>query len=120
VTLDIRLTAQDNASLAYDQAKKSEGKMKGAQLQIDKTKAKLEKLEVSIAEPEVKRVRVKTRKKRWYEKFRWFTSSEGYLVIGGRDVKSNENIAKRQMGANDIFFHASIHGAPYIITHSLQ
>jgi len=115
VTLDIRLTAQDNASLAYDQAKKSEGKMKGAQLQIDKTKAKLEKLEVSIAEPEVKRVRVKTRKKRWYEKFRWFTSSEGYLVIGGRDVKSNENIAKRQMGANDIFFHASIHGAPYII-----
>ncbi len=115
VTLDIRLTAQDNASLAYDQAKKSEGKMKGAQLQIDKTKAKLEKLEVSIAEPEVKRVRVKTRKKRWYEKFRWFTSSEGYLVIGGRDVKSNENIAKRQMGANDIFFHAAIHGAPYAI-----
>ncbi|MHA1862590.1 MAG: ribosome rescue protein RqcH [Candidatus Thorarchaeota archaeon] len=115
VTLDIRLTAQDNASLAYDHAKKSEGKMKGAQLQIDKTKAKLEKLEVSIAEPEVKRVRVKTRKKRWYEKFRWFISSEGYLVIGGRDVKSNENIAKRQMSANDIFFHASIHGAPYAI-----
>ena len=115
VTLDIRLTAQDNAARAYDQAKKSEGKIKGAQMQIERTQAKLEKLEVSIAEPEIKRASVKIRKKRWYEKFRWFTSSEGYLIIGGRDVKSNEDIAKRQMSANDIFLHASIHGAPYTL-----
>jgi len=115
IPLDIRLTAQDNAARAYDQAKKSEGKIKGAQIQIERTKAKLEKLEVSIAEPEVKRGPVRIRKKRWYEKFRWFISSEGYLVLGGRDVKSNENIAKRQMGPNDIFLHASIHGAPYTL-----
>jgi predicted ribosome quality control (RQC) complex YloA/Tae2 family protein len=115
VTLDIRLTAQDNAAQAYDLAKKSEGKIKGAQIQIDRTKAKLEKLEVSIPEPETKRVAVKIRKKRWYEKFRWFTSSEGYLILGGRDVKTNENLAKRQMNANDIFLHAAIHGAPYTL-----
>jgi len=115
VTLDIRLTAQDNASRAYDQAKKSEAKINGAQIQIERTKAKLEKLEVSIAEPIAKKVRVKTRKKRWYEKFRWFTSSEGYLILGGRDIKSNENIAKRQMSANDIFLHASVHGAPFTL-----
>lgn len=115
VTLDIRLTAQDNAARAYDLAKKSEGKIQGAQIQIDRTKAKLEKLEDSIMEPEEKRVRVKIRKKRWYEKFRWFTSSEGYLVLGGRDVKTNENLAKRQMSANDIFLHATIHGAPYTL-----
>jgi len=115
VTLDIRLTAQDNAGRMYDMAKKSEGKIKGAQIQIDRTKAKLEKLEGSIIEPEVKRARVKIRKKRWYEKFRWFTSSEGYLILGGRDVKMNEEIAKRQMSPNDIFLHATIHGAPYTI-----
>ncbi len=115
VTLDIRLTAQDNAARAYDIAKKSEGKIKGAQMQIDRTKSKLEKLEVSISEPEIKRAPVKIRQKRWYEKFRWFTSSEGYLVLGGRDVKTNENLAKRQMSANDIFLHASIHGAPYTV-----
>ncbi|TFH09659.1 MAG: DUF814 domain-containing protein [Candidatus Thorarchaeota archaeon] len=115
VILDIRLTAQDNAAFAYDQAKKSEGKVKGAQIQIERTQEKLEKLEVSIAEPEIKRASVKIRKKRWDEKFRWFTSSEGYLIIGGRDIKSNEDIAKRQMSANDIFLHASIHGAPYTL-----
>jgi hypothetical protein len=35
--------------------------------------------------------------------------------LGGRDVKSNESLAKRQMGANDVFLHASLHGAPYTI-----
>ncbi|MHA2359475.1 MAG: ribosome rescue protein RqcH, partial [Candidatus Thorarchaeota archaeon] len=115
ITLDIRLSAQDNASLAYDQAKKSESKVEGAKKQIEKTKEKLEKVDVRVSEPETKRVRVKTRKKRWYEKFRWFISSEGFLVLGGRDVKSNESLAKRQMGANDVFLHAAIHGAPYTV-----
>ena len=115
VTLDIRASAQDNASLAYDQAKKSESKIQGARKQIEKTKEKLQKLEVKVSEPETKKAPVKTRKKRWYEKFRWFISSEGFLVLGGRDVKSNENLAKRQMGANDVFLHAALHGAPYTI-----
>ena len=115
VTLDIRLSAQDNASMAYDQAKKSESKVEGAKKQIEKTKEKLEKLDVIVSEPKTKRIRVKTRKKRWYEKFRWFISSEGFLVLGGRDVKSNENLAKRQMGPNDVFLHAALHGAPYTV-----
>jgi predicted ribosome quality control (RQC) complex YloA/Tae2 family protein len=115
VDLDIRLTAQDNASKAYDQAKKAESKVNGARMQIEKTKAKMERLEANMVEPETKTVRVKTRKKRWYEKFRWFISSEGFLVIGGRDAKSNESLAKHQMSPNDIFLHASIHGAPYTL-----
>ncbi|MBN2230832.1 MAG: DUF814 domain-containing protein [Candidatus Thorarchaeota archaeon] len=115
VILDVRLTAQDNASLAYDQAKKAESKINGAKTQIDKTKAKLAKLESIIAEPETKKVAIKKRTKKWYEKYRWFISSEGYLVIGGRDAKSNETLAKRQMSANDIFLHATIHGAPYTV-----
>jgi len=115
VTLDIRLSAQDNASMAYDQAKKSESKVEGAKKQIEKTKEKLDKIEVSASEPKTTRIRVKTRKKRWYEKFRWFISSEGFLVLGGRDVKSNENLAKRQMGPNDVFLHAALHGAPYTV-----
>jgi len=115
VNLDIRLTAQDNASTAYDQAKKAESKVNGARMQIEKTRVKMERLEVSLVEPETKRVRIKTRKKRWYEKFRWFISSEGFLVLGGRDAKSNESLAKHQMSLNDVFLHASIHGAPYTL-----
>ncbi len=116
VGLDIRKSAQDNASLAYEQAKKAESKTKGALRQIEKTKVKLQELEKIKVEPEVRKVKpVKLRKKRWYEKFRWFISSEGFLVIGGRDAKTNERLAKRQMSPNDVFLHASVHGAPYVI-----
>jgi predicted ribosome quality control (RQC) complex YloA/Tae2 family protein len=116
VSLDVRMSPQDNATAAYDQAKKSEAKAKGAQKQIEHTKEKLETLEASSVEPETKAPRIfKIRKKHWYEKFRWFLSSEGHLVLGGRDVKTNERLAKRQMGANDVFLHASLHGAPYTI-----
>jgi predicted ribosome quality control (RQC) complex YloA/Tae2 family protein len=115
VTLDIRLTTQDNASLAYEQAKKAESKVEGAKKQISKTQEKLEKLGELVLEPEIRKAPIKMRKKRWYEKYRWFISSEGFLVLGGRDVKSNETLAKRHMAANDIFLHAAIHGAPYTI-----
>jgi predicted ribosome quality control (RQC) complex YloA/Tae2 family protein len=115
VRLDIRLSAQDNANKAYEQAKKTKSKVAGAKKQIEKTKAKLDDLDASKIEtnPDVKPVKI--RKKHWYEKFRWFTSSEGFLVLGGRDVKSNERLAKRQLGPNDVFLHASVHGAPYVI-----
>ena len=115
VTLDIRLATQDNASLAYEQAKKAESKVEGAKKQISKTQEKLEKLGELVLEPEIRKAPIKMRKKRWYEKYRWFISSEGFLVLGGRDVKSNETLAKRHMAANDIFLHAAIHGAPYTI-----
>ncbi|MDF1540358.1 MAG: ribosome rescue protein RqcH [Candidatus Thorarchaeota archaeon] len=115
VSLDIRLNAQDNASKSYDVAKKSRAKIKGAEAQIAKTREKLDKLEASFVEPTAKKTPIKYRQKRWYEKFRWFYSTEGFLVLGGRDAKTNEQLAKRQMNANDVFLHASVHGAPYVV-----
>ena len=115
VKLDIRKTTQDNASKAYDQAKKSESKIEGATKQIEKTRDKLKKIDEMVFEPDTEAKAMKIRKKRWYEKYRWFISSEGFLVLGGRDTRTNERLAKRQMGPNDVFLHASIHGAPYVI-----
>ena len=115
VKLDIRKTTQDNASTAYEQAKKSESKIIGATKQIEKTRDKLKKIDEMVFDTETEVKAVKIRKKRWYEKYRWFISSEGFLVLGGRDTRTNERLAKRQMGPNDVFLHASVHGAPYVI-----
>jgi predicted ribosome quality control (RQC) complex YloA/Tae2 family protein len=120
VTLDIRLSAQDNASLAYDNSKKAKRKTEGARQQIEKTRIKLERITVDEMDVQDEPRPMKVRKKRWYEKFRWFISSEGLLVLGGRDAKSNERLAKRHLGANDVFFHASLHGAPYVIVKVLD
>jgi hypothetical protein len=54
-------------------------------------------------------------KRRWYEKFRWTHSQDGFLLLGGRDATTNELLIKRHTSSNDLIFHADIVGAPFVI-----
>ena len=100
----------DNAKTQYEKAKKAKGKLEGMEKAIADTKKKIENSEVRTA-PKPK-IRVKKERK-WFEKFRWFTSSDGFLVIGGRDATSNEVLIKKHTQDNDIVLHANIQGAPF-------
>ena len=51
----------------------------------------------------------------WFEKFVYFISSEGYLVLGGRDAQQNEILYKKYLKKGDIFIHADLHGAASVI-----
>lgn len=51
----------------------------------------------------------------WYEQFRWFRTSDGFLVIGGRNADQNEDLVKKYMEPGDRFFHAQAHGGPVTI-----
>jgi predicted ribosome quality control (RQC) complex YloA/Tae2 family protein len=51
----------------------------------------------------------------WYEEFRWFHTSDDFLVIGGRDADQNEAIVKKYLDSNDLFFHAQAHGGPVTV-----
>jgi hypothetical protein len=79
---------------------------------------KLKEVEKIIEEEMKKELAVKKlkkRKKKWFEKFRWFISSEGFLVIGGRDATTNEIVVRKHMEEDDLYCHADVHGAPHII-----
>jgi len=45
----------------------------------------------------------------------WFHSSNGFLIIGGRDATSNEVIFKTHMQSEDLVFHTNIPGSPLVI-----
>lgn len=47
----------------------------------------------------------------WFEKFDWCISSEGYLILSGRDAQQNEILFKRYLRPTDIYVHADISGA---------
>jgi len=51
----------------------------------------------------------------WFERFRWFRTSTGYLVIGGRNADQNEELVKKYMGKHDRFFHTQAHGGPVTV-----
>ncbi|KAM7209647.1 protein of unknown function (DUF3441) domain containing protein [Naviculisporaceae sp. PSN 640] len=55
------------------------------------------------------------RKPMWFEKFIWFISSDGYLVLGGRDAQQNEMLYKRYLRKGDVYVHADLHGASSVI-----
>ena len=114
LNIDPKLTIPENAENYYEKAKKAKRKTKGAEIAIENTKKQLEdikaKKDVAMENISVPKKRVKKNLK-WYEKLRWFLSSDGFLVIGGRDANSNESVVKKYLEPNDIYLHADIHGA---------
>ncbi|MBE6495566.1 MAG: fibronectin-binding domain-containing protein [Methanobrevibacter thaueri] len=112
--IDPKLTIAENAENYYEKAKKAKRKTKGALIAIENTKKQLEdiraKKDIAMENIAVPKKRVKKNLK-WYEKLRWFISSNNILVVGGRDANSNENIVKKYLEPNDIYLHADIHGA---------
>jgi predicted ribosome quality control (RQC) complex YloA/Tae2 family protein len=116
--LDLSLSASKNADQYYSRSKKAREKLKGARGAAEITKVRIKdyiKKGKSPSEEGEKISAKKKVKKRWYERFRWFFSSDGFLVIAGRDATSNETVVKRHMEKGDIFVHADIHGAPTVI-----
>jgi predicted ribosome quality control (RQC) complex YloA/Tae2 family protein len=120
--LDLSMRASKNADYYYSKSKKAREKLKGARSAAEKTKLQI-KAYVTKGKQKARReegvpVKKIARKIRWYERFRWFRSSDAFLVIGGRDASSNETIVKRHMEKGDIFVHADIHGAPAVVIKS--
>ena len=116
IHLKLNRSIGENANMIYSKGKKAEQKIKGTIEAIKNTKDKINKLEKSKSSIEERVLTlVKKRKRAWYEKFRWFVSSDGYLVIGGRDAPSNESIFKRYLDPDDLVFHTNYPGSPLAV-----
>ena len=121
IMIDATSPIPENAEVYYEKAKKAKRKINGVNIAIEKTKKEIKKAK-NKKEIEMERVtlpekRVKKELK-WFEKFRWFLSSDNLLVIGGRDANTNEIIVKKYMENNDIYLHSDIHGAPSVVIKS--
>jgi predicted ribosome quality control (RQC) complex YloA/Tae2 family protein len=118
LTLDVRLSATENANQLFQRSKQLEKKVKGATIAIDNTEAKIsrlqEKREDELVHLKSEKI-VKRRKKHWYEKFRWFRTSNDMLILGGRDAGSNQQLVRKYLEEPDLFFHADFAGAPVVV-----
>ena len=115
ITIDLNKSVEENASIYYDKAKKAKKKLEGAKATIAKYEEQLRKAEKEKPRQEVNEKSASPVKKEWYEKFRWFFSSEGFLVIGGRDAVTNEIVIKKHAEKNDIVFHTDMSGSPFLV-----
>jgi predicted ribosome quality control (RQC) complex YloA/Tae2 family protein len=124
--LELRRSLFENAASFYERGKKAKQKLEGAKTalkdshkrlaEVQEKMRKAEELEhakpAQAAEELAKR---KVKHKEWFEKFRWFISSDGPLVVAGKDATSNEVLIKKYTDADDLVFHADIVGAPFVV-----
>lgn len=94
-----------NAGRYYDQVKKFKKKLTGA-------KAAMER---EVQQVRTRKVQYQRPKKRWFDRFRWFYTSDQVLVIGGRDAGQNEELIRKYLEGGDTFVHADVHGASVVV-----
>ncbi|KAK3994971.1 ribosome quality control complex subunit 2 [Cladorrhinum sp. PSN332] len=118
VDINLKLTPWNNATEYYEQKRTAAGK---AQKTVQQSVIALKNAEQKITEDlkkglkQEKPILQPIRKQMWFEKFIWFVSSDGYLVLGGRDQQQNEILYKRYLRRGDVYVHADMHGAASVI-----
>jgi predicted ribosome quality control (RQC) complex YloA/Tae2 family protein len=116
VNLDLRKNVSENADMKYEESKKIQEKLKGALEALERTTQDLASIkDVEFVE---KKKKVSHEKQWWFERFRWFISTDGNIIVAGRDAKSNDLVVKKYLSEGDRYAHADIHGAPSCIIKS--
>lgn len=124
ISLDPRDGVESNASALYEEAKEVAEKREGTKEAFEDARAELERMEREREEDEEDEEKseeeettptLSERGQMWYDRFRWFRTSDGFLVIGGRDADQNEEIYKKYTEPDDVFFHTQAPGGPITI-----
>ncbi len=115
IPLTINKKIWDQIAELHTQQEEEERKEKSAMEKIRELEAKLsgKRQESQLRELEAS-MRV-ARKREWYERYRWFITSDGILVIGGKDADQNISIIRNVMRSGLWALHADVHGSPLAI-----
>ena len=106
---------QTIASVLFNESKRQLKAIESIESMKKKTEKSLENFrkQADIARDSV--VFTVQKKREWYERYRWFFTSDGLLAIGGRDASSNSSVIRKHLEKNDKVFHAEIYGSPFFI-----
>jgi predicted ribosome quality control (RQC) complex YloA/Tae2 family protein len=120
IKINTKAPLQSIASVLFNEAKKQSGAIKSIREIKERTMKKLEKLQNKTESEKDITVISEIRKKNWYERYRWFFTSDGLLAIGGRDAASNSAVVRKHLVKNDKIFHGDIFGSPFFILKEAQ
>ncbi|AJM91537.1 hypothetical protein NPIRD3C_0319 [Nitrosopumilus piranensis] len=120
IKINTKASLQSIASTLFNEAKKQSGAINSIEEIKSKTLKKLEKLQNKTESEKDSILVSEIRKKNWYERYRWFHTTDGFLVIGGRDAASNSAVVRKHLEKNDKIFHGDIFGSPFFIIKDAQ
>ncbi|GAB7347488.1 hypothetical protein MBLNU459_g4395t1 [Dothideomycetes sp. NU459] len=118
VDIDLGLSGWSNARQYYDQRKAAATKQeKTEQASTKALKSTEQRIQADLKKglKQEKAVLRPVRKQMWFEKFIYFISSDGYIVLGGKDAQQNEILYRRYLKKGDVYVHADLNGAASVI-----
>ncbi|MCI4368124.1 MAG: NFACT family protein [Thermoplasmata archaeon] len=123
VPLRVGHPLEASAQSLYDESKRVRAKLDGARVALAETVGQLQKAAVAspskgVGARAARRRGDEERSRHWFQQHRWFISSEGAVVIGGKDATSNDRIVRRHLNPRDRYVHADIQGAASVIVKS--
>ncbi|HYT00074.1 MAG TPA: ribosome rescue protein RqcH [Thermoplasmata archaeon] len=111
ITLGYEQDVTANAQALYDRRKEAQIKAQRVEESIAASRAEMEAARAKAVKV-AKRPKPKATKALWFEAYRWTLSSEGFLILGGRDARTNDQLVKKHLKEGDRYAHADVHGAP--------
>jgi predicted ribosome quality control (RQC) complex YloA/Tae2 family protein len=105
IDINLGISPWSNAREYYDQKRSAATKeIKTAQALAKALKNQEQKIaqELKKGLKQEKAILRPVRQQMWFEKFTWFVSSDGYLVLGGRDAQQNEILYKKYLRKGDV------------------
>lgn len=103
------------ASALFNESKRQAAAVKSIEAQRIRTEAQLRKLEGRADQERASVSSSQIAKRAWFQRYRWFFTSDGFVAVGGRDSSSNSALIRKQMGAQDRVFHADTFGSPFFV-----
>lgn len=117
--IDRKLTVNQNAQRAFAHAAKFREKAVKLREAIESTKKEIEEIEkMEFVEDKKPTPSLHRKKSFWFENYRWFISSDGFIVVAGYDAESNDKVVKKYLREKDRYVHANIHGSPSTVIKS--
>ena len=109
ILINKKKSLEANASSYFDKSKEMDRK-------AERTREVIASKPVSKPKKKI----IKNKNIEWFERFRWFITTEGEIAVGGKDARSNEQVVKKYLKTNDRYAHADIHGAPSVVVKNVN
>ncbi len=109
ILIDKKKSLEANASSYFDKSKEMDRK-------AERTREVIASKPVSKPKKKI----IKNKNLEWFERFRWFITTEGEIAVAGKDARTNEQVVKKYLKANDRYAHADIHGAPSVVVKNVN
>ena len=106
VDVELSLNCNQNISLLFSQKKDLQDKLdktvQAAQAAVAEA-SKQRQTELRVAEAAHPAEIARQREKRWFEKFDWCVTTDGFIVLAGKSGEQNEILVRRYLRPGDLF-----------------